>query len=321
VTYAQENGNRDENGKVVRGPYETNKFGDNWFIETGFGITSYIGGPDHNYQTPIHPNFNLNFGKWITPSVGVRIAFGDTPNVGRDDFKFNYWNLHGDFMWNLSNALGGYKETRVYQLIPYIGAGFAQTASTNFVDNSIGALSLNAGLINKFRVSNRIDLNLEIGSAYIKHFVDRWQYGNQWMLDVPMTAIASITFKIGKTNFKRVTAPKSCENVNAAVLESLKAMNADLLAKNKALEAQVDSLNKIKPEKIDKPVYGDIPSMAVVFFEIGKAKLCKKENIHLDNFAYYVKQTIASSGETITLIGSADKQTGNAKINMNLKTR
>ena len=29
---AQENGNRDENGKVVRGPYETNRFGDNWFI-------------------------------------------------------------------------------------------------------------------------------------------------------------------------------------------------------------------------------------------------------------------------------------------------
>ena len=31
VTNAQENGNRDENGKVVRGPYETNRFGDNWF--------------------------------------------------------------------------------------------------------------------------------------------------------------------------------------------------------------------------------------------------------------------------------------------------
>lgn len=29
---AQENGNRDENGKIVRGSYETNRFGDNWFI-------------------------------------------------------------------------------------------------------------------------------------------------------------------------------------------------------------------------------------------------------------------------------------------------
>ena len=36
--FAQENGNRDEYGNVVRGPYETNRFGDNWFIGAGGGI-------------------------------------------------------------------------------------------------------------------------------------------------------------------------------------------------------------------------------------------------------------------------------------------
>ena len=35
---AQENGNRDENGKIVRGPYLTNKFGDNWFIGVAGGV-------------------------------------------------------------------------------------------------------------------------------------------------------------------------------------------------------------------------------------------------------------------------------------------
>ena len=35
---AQENGNRDENGRIVRGPYQTNAFGDNWFIGAGGGI-------------------------------------------------------------------------------------------------------------------------------------------------------------------------------------------------------------------------------------------------------------------------------------------
>ena len=38
---AQENGNRDEYGKVVRGPYETNAFGDNWFIGAGGGINVF----------------------------------------------------------------------------------------------------------------------------------------------------------------------------------------------------------------------------------------------------------------------------------------
>ena len=35
---AQENGNRDQYGAIVRGPYETNSFGDNWFIGVGGGI-------------------------------------------------------------------------------------------------------------------------------------------------------------------------------------------------------------------------------------------------------------------------------------------
>ena len=39
---AQENNNRDENGKIVRGPYETNKFWDNWFIGVGAGVNASI---------------------------------------------------------------------------------------------------------------------------------------------------------------------------------------------------------------------------------------------------------------------------------------
>ena len=38
---AQENGNRDEYGRIVRGPDETNRFGDNWFIGVGGGINSF----------------------------------------------------------------------------------------------------------------------------------------------------------------------------------------------------------------------------------------------------------------------------------------
>ena len=30
AAFAQEDGNRDANGKIVRGPYETNNFWDNW---------------------------------------------------------------------------------------------------------------------------------------------------------------------------------------------------------------------------------------------------------------------------------------------------
>jgi hypothetical protein len=35
--FAQGYANRDENGNIVRGPYETNKFTDNVFVSAGIG--------------------------------------------------------------------------------------------------------------------------------------------------------------------------------------------------------------------------------------------------------------------------------------------
>ena len=40
---AQENGNRDENGNIVRGSYETNGFWDNWFLGLGAGANTVVG--------------------------------------------------------------------------------------------------------------------------------------------------------------------------------------------------------------------------------------------------------------------------------------
>ena len=69
---AQENGNRDEFGAIVRGPYETNQFGDNWFVGIGGGINLLM---NDGYDVKIGPSMDANFGKWITPSVGIRAGY------------------------------------------------------------------------------------------------------------------------------------------------------------------------------------------------------------------------------------------------------
>ena len=61
---AQENGNRDEDGKVVRGPYETNRFGDNWFIGVGGGINVFWNEGLGADNMKISPSVDFNFGKW-----------------------------------------------------------------------------------------------------------------------------------------------------------------------------------------------------------------------------------------------------------------
>ena len=120
---AQENNNRDEMYQIVRGPYLTNQFGDNWFIGVGGGINLFI---NEGYKPAIGPSIDAHFGKWFTPSVGMRVGYQgitskvwayETSVLGRDmdaekqmyAQKFGYMYIHGDFLWNFSNAVSGYK--------------------------------------------------------------------------------------------------------------------------------------------------------------------------------------------------------------------
>ena len=66
---AQENGNRDEYGNIVRGPYETNRFGDNWFIGAGGGINIFI---NEGFDVKIGPSIDAGIGKWFTPVIQCR---------------------------------------------------------------------------------------------------------------------------------------------------------------------------------------------------------------------------------------------------------
>ena len=69
---AQEKENRDMDGNIVRGPYETNRFGDNWFIGAGGGINIFW---NEGYDVKVAPSIDANFGKWFTPAVGMRIGY------------------------------------------------------------------------------------------------------------------------------------------------------------------------------------------------------------------------------------------------------
>ena len=126
---AQENGNRDENGKVVSGPYETNKFWDNWFIGVGAGINEFMAmGAKIKWIGGIA--IDANVGKWITPDLGLRIGWkGFNNSFDNSDMvagKYDSWNqnyVHADVLWNMSNTFGGYKETRFWDIEPYLQFG------------------------------------------------------------------------------------------------------------------------------------------------------------------------------------------------------
>lgn len=61
---AQENGNRDAQNRIVRGPYETNRFFDNIFVGVAGGVNIYFGEHDSYGK----------FGKRMAPALDIHVG-------------------------------------------------------------------------------------------------------------------------------------------------------------------------------------------------------------------------------------------------------
>ena len=325
---AQENGNRDENGKVVRGPYETNRFGDNWFIGAGGGVNLFL---NEGFDPVIGPSIDANLGKWFTPSVGMRVGYqGFKTNVSADNAtqNFGYMYFHGDFLWNMSNALGGYKETRFWNLVPYAHAGYFRTYGLNgseFYDNEIAA---GAGLLHNLRLIDRLDLIIDMRATVMNGRA----IGTDGVSLLP-SVTAGLAVDLGFPNFVRTsTVVAALELANAeksAILEAatlaleaanlaLEEENMDLEKANAALAKENSALKK-KPSGMDFTAFFENMSPATVYFEIGQTVLNDKEMEHLD----FIAKNIVSSADKntkiyLTLLGTADGNTGTMRRNQHL---
>ena len=338
---AQENGNRDMDGKIVRGPYETNRFGDNWFIGVGGGINIFM---NEGYELRIGPSIDANFGKWFTPAIGMRIgyqgfnsgAWGDDPGPlgskmksGRNQYlqKFGYMYIHGDFLWNASNGIGGYKETRFWNLIPYLHAGFFRSYGLDGNDFSDNEFAAGAGLLHNLRLTDRLDLIIDMRATVVNGRV----IGSDDAALMP-TVTAGLAVDLGWPNFVRTsTILGAVEVANAEKTAILEGAVAALEIANAALEDQNSQLskanNKLNKEvnqlknqpKMDPAMFFEDMTPAAVYFNIGQTTLSDKEMQHLD---FLAKNLIAKADKEtkilITVMGSADGNTGTMKRNQHL---
>lgn len=313
---AQENGNRDENGKIVRGSYETNRFGDNWFVGVGAGVNSWWGkGVDGKAGVAT----DIYVGKWFTPSIGARVGWAGLKNkvVANDCFTacdgtFNCNTIHAELLWNLSNAFSGYKETRTWNVIAYPSFAYMRARS----NSEYGA---GLGVINSFRVSNRVNINLDLSALATKSTYPHVAPAPNTKLGVMPSAKVGVSVNLGRTNFKRHTSvvpaivpvPFTEDQYNA-LQERVNALEKE----NKDLKAQIEELKNAKPDTVTVSKAGDLVSPATLYFEIGSTKLSEREEAHLD---FYVKNILEQAPDKVfVLTGSADKGTGTASRNQYL---
>ncbi len=349
---AQENNNRDENGKVVRGSYETNKAFDNIFIGIGAGYNSGIWGLGKNGNTTGSTkwgtNYPINFqgigglgvdvfvGKWFTPAIGTRIGYMGLSNHTGNKFSTtpNQHYIHADFIWNMFNSFAGYKETRVWNLNPYFTTGvlgYKATGTTKY-DWEYAA---GFGLLNTWRLSSRVGLFLDL-TALVAH---SRQYPGASKLSpkrffFPLSANFGLQFNLGKTNFDRhstitpvvIPVPFTTEQYNALKdkVAALEKENASLKNKIAALEKEVAPLRSLVNGQTYLYENGKFTAVDVkagapvsIYFDMGSAKLSAREKAHLE----YFTNNIATADTKVEVNGYADKATGSAKTNQALSEK
>lgn len=317
---AQEKGKTEDKSYRV----ETNRFSANWFISGGIGAQMYFGDDNSNadFGKRLAPALDISVGKWFTPGLGIRFSYNGLQAKGASPYadgayvtgaqysngyykqKWNVANFHGDVLFDLSNMIGGYNEERLYSFIPYLGAGVAHSWS-NPTENDFG---VNIGLINRFRLSPALNLNVELRSLLMKN-----SFGG-----VSKEGMAGVTvgiaYKLKKRGWKPVsTVPMVPQSQLSDLNDRINALKGE----NESLKRDLVAARNQKPEVIVKKEAGFVPRLVVVF-NIGKSNVSKREYMNIESMSKGVK---ANPDKIFTVCGYADKGTGSAVSNMKLSKK
>ncbi|MBE6217036.1 MAG: hypothetical protein E7124_03215 [Bacteroidales bacterium] len=330
------NSNRDENGKIIRHPYLTNGLWSNWFVGAAGGVNVFFDGA---YNPAIAPALDITVGKWVTPSVGARVGYqglygsewsrkpsvlGSELNTEKNRYqqKFGFAYIHGDIMWNFTNAVFGYKDKRFWSIIPYVHAGllrvYNRAGAPQFIDNEFAA---GAGVLQNFRLCDRLDLTLDVRGF----FASGRYHANVGGPAGEISATLGLAVDLGKNKWLRASEyhnPADMDKISAAEAAAaaltaanaaLAVDNADLQKGNAALEAENAKLQKALADAAANTGLNEA-GPAAFYFEIGKTELSAKELKHLD---YYMNNVLKNvkGGKATVITGTADSNTGYAKRN------
>lgn len=300
---------------------ETNSFWSNWFIQAGAGASVYFGDADSElkFGKRISPSVDVAIGKWFTPGIGVRAAYNGVAYKGATKNgafstgellensslykqKMNYFNIHADVMFNLSNIFCGYNEKRVWNISPYVGMG----ALHAYKHGKSTEMSANFGLYNSFRLCKALDLFLDLRGVVTSDGFDNEIAGCRG--EGSFSASLGLTYKLKKRDWDR---SKTVTRVDNGAINALRAQVNDMNAENERLQKELEEANARKVAPVKKVVTSNL-----IVFPIGKSELSSEGRANLSMMAEQIKEGDASTVYTVT--GYADAGTGSKKVNERL---
>lgn len=311
----------------------TNSFWANWFITAGFQYGSSYSAYEQEHELGLGGLFNdtrrnmgasLSIGKWFTPGMGLRtkgtmfFVGHDAAHAVADEGKIKILNVQEQVLFNLNNLFAGYNETRVWNIIPYAGAGLMRNMTDKV--NSVG---VSVGLLNTFRLSKHIGIQLDLGynvanyEIFAKVGADK--YGsNLAKCDRYFDAEVGLVFNLGKCTWSKTPDVEALKALSQAQIDAL---NAQLNDAN----AEVNRLNNVVknhkcPEQTKPVTVKEVVAAPVsVFFNIGKSKIASRKD--LQNVKELAELAKANCDAKVVVTGYADSKTGSASYNQKLSQK
>lgn len=325
ITYAQQReGVSTEAGRNTT--FVKNGFWDNWFIGAGAGANIYFGDHDADAKffrrLTVTPNFQ--FGTWFNPYYGARIKLSGGTNIHTFNnnaltmARTRYISAEMNFMWNMTDYLMNYNSERVYNFIPYVGFGYAYGWDYKNIPTLItrhghvNSATFDAGIINRFRLSDRAALDIEMSGKLMRDVFDQ-RSGGKRGYDVLGTVSASLVFNVGpKATFSEAVLRDQSE---------IDALNSRINAQRAEIEALAQRPAVVaQPEVVVKEVVREVkvneePVNNVVLFAINKTKVESHQEVNVYNVAKFLRE---NPDRKVRIVGYTDKATGTAAINERL---
>lgn len=289
----------------------------NWYLSLGAGtqtfFTEHVGDPQFTLA------MNLAVGKWITPTMGVRMsamAGSLHYNWSEAMATMRYGAFYIDFMWNMTASCCGYNEGRVFSFVPFIGLGAAYGWHHTHSDKDTYALPITGGFKINFRLAHYVDFFIE---ARASGFTDQFNSivrGSQ--LEAVTSVVGGFTFKFRRDRFTGYDAYAD----QLAI--------ASLNRRTNELRAELDAC---RSRKIECPPCPEVPApetivveqvpctgtiTASVSFAINSSTVSQREMVNVYNVAQWLKE---HPNCNVTITGYADKDTGTSAYNMKLSKK
>ncbi len=142
-----------------------------WFVSANVAGSVFYGNEEIDRDISKSPfkgfrdnlGLSLAVGRWFSPEIALRTkvnGFWGRYIISEDaeTNATNYMVLNEQVLLDVTNIFGGADPNRKYHLIPFFGGGFGRNMTYNR-----WATNLSGGILNQFRLTDRLMLNAELG--------------------------------------------------------------------------------------------------------------------------------------------------------------